>query len=61
MMVVCQTTSVRLFVIHEQRVVEQRVVELRFESRKARAEARKVYERNGFTCSTSKVRLKRQH
>lgn len=56
MMVVCQTTSVRLFVVHEQRVVE-----LRFESRKARADARKVYERNGFTCSTSKVRLKRHH
>lgn len=50
MMVVCQTTSVRLFVEHE----PGRYVELRFPDRKARAEARTTYQRHGFVCSTMK-------
>ena len=49
MMVVCQTSSVRLFVKHDAGFVE-----LRFESRKARADAIATYKRNGFECSTTK-------
>ena len=57
MMVVCQTSSVRLFVCTD----DNHVVELRFESRAARADAMRTYERHGFKCSTSKPRSKRRH
>ncbi len=58
MMVVCQTSSVRLFVCTAD---DNHVVELRFESRAARADAMRAYERHGFKCSTSKPRAKRRH
>lgn len=57
MMVACQTSSVRLFVCTD----DNHVVELRFESRAARADAMRTYERHGFKCSTSKPRSKRRH
>ena len=57
MMVVCQTSSVRLFVCTD----DTHVVELRFESRAARADAMRTYERHGFKCSNSKPRIKRRH
>ena len=57
MMVACQTSGVRLFVCTD----DNHVVELRFESRAARADAMRTYERHGFKCSTSKPRSKRRH
>lgn len=57
MMVVCQTTSVRLYVFTAD---DNRVVELRFESRAARADAIATYKHHGFECSTSKPRSARR-
>lgn len=57
MMVVCQTSSVRLFICTD----DKHVVELHFESRASRADAMRTYERHGFKCSTSKPRIKRRH